>query len=101
MASQDQRKVLSFRTETYEGDMRITLERDTRNIPFAITCGIGGWMVHTCYFSTEEQARTAYDLMKCDLVRLYDLIPDAHPDPPQSAFDVLYQEMHNFVRHYS
>jgi hypothetical protein len=34
---------------------RITLERDGHQ-PFAITCGSYGWMVHTSFFSGEEEA---------------------------------------------
>ncbi len=43
---------------------RITLERDCPTAPLAITCGIGGWLVHTRYFSTEAEAQQAYEEMK-------------------------------------
>ena len=34
---------------------RISLERDTIVAPFAITCGIYGWMLHTRYFSSRTK----------------------------------------------
>ena len=60
---------------------RITLESRTRSgrgsspppIPFAITCGIYGLFVHTCYFSHETHARNAYAEMKIGLDRILTL----------------------------
>jgi hypothetical protein len=43
---------------------RITIERDGRIAPFAITCGVYGWMVHTRFFSEEQSARDAMRVMK-------------------------------------
>ena len=54
---------------------RITLERDTRSAPFAITCGIYGWMMHTCRFGDEAQARRDYDAMKQALGAIARAIP--------------------------
>jgi hypothetical protein len=42
----------------------ITVEGDTKNAPFAITCGIYGWMVHTRFFGTEAEARDDCAAMK-------------------------------------
>ncbi len=49
---------------------RITLERAASVAPFAITCGIYGWMMHTCFFSTEAEAESQYNLMKDSLSAL-------------------------------
>jgi hypothetical protein len=43
---------------------RITLECDATIAPFAITCGIYGWMVHTRFFGVQSEARGDYDLMR-------------------------------------
>ena len=43
---------------------RITLERAARVAPFASTCGIYGWMMHTRFFSVEDEAEAQYGLMK-------------------------------------
>jgi hypothetical protein len=62
--------------EEYDGGARITLEREGETAPFAITCGVYGWMVHTCFFGVEEAATGAYDAMKTDLGRIVDILPD-------------------------
>lgn len=46
---------------------RITLERDSQSAPFAITCGIYGWMLHTRFFTTENEANSQYEQMKAAL----------------------------------
>jgi hypothetical protein len=43
---------------------RITMERAARVAPLAITCGIYGCMMHTRFFSVEEEAEAQYGLMK-------------------------------------
>jgi len=43
---------------------RITLERDCRVAPFAITCGIYGWMLHTRFFGSQEEAEAQHEAMK-------------------------------------
>jgi hypothetical protein len=42
------------RDEEHPQEARIHLERDTRNAPFAITCGIYGCMMHTRLETTIE-----------------------------------------------
>ena len=49
---------------------RITLERDGRIAPFAITCGIYSWMMHTRFFGSQNEANSDYDSMKCSLAKL-------------------------------
>lgn len=53
---------------------RITLEQGERP-PFAITCGIYGWMVHTRFFATEVEARGAYEVMKPVLAEIAAAVP--------------------------
>lgn len=70
--------------EEHDLGARITLEVDAGRIPFAITCGVYGWMCHTCYFGSREIAEAEYSRMKHALRGLLDLIsvpndvPDAH-----------------------
>ena len=49
---------------------RITIERNCQSAPYAITCGVYGWMVHTRFFSSETEARSECVKMKVALVRL-------------------------------
>lgn len=50
--------------EEYGESSRITLERDCKSAPFAITCGVYGWMVHTRFFADEGEAIEQYEAMK-------------------------------------
>ncbi len=58
------------RDEEHSLGARITLERAASVAPFAITCGIYGWMMHTRFFSTEAEAEAQYDLMKTGMSAL-------------------------------
>ena len=42
---------------------RITLESETLT-PFAITCGVYNWMVHTRFFADEAEAQSEFEKMK-------------------------------------
>jgi hypothetical protein len=48
----------------------ITLERDCKYAPVAITCGVYGSMVHTRYFSALPDGEAAFEEMKPALVAL-------------------------------
>ena len=63
---------------------RITLERDARVGPFAITCGIYGWMLHTRWFPTAAAARRDYEAMKTALDEIMMAIP-LENDPDRDA----------------
>jgi hypothetical protein len=63
---------------------RITLECAAKIAPFAITCGIYGWMMHTRYFSNEEDAGRAVGAMKDALDEILQLIPE-RDDPAKDA----------------
>ncbi|MEP3279441.1 MAG: hypothetical protein ABJN26_25755 [Stappiaceae bacterium] len=61
----------------YEHEMgaRITIERDGDIAPFAITCGIYGWFVHTRFFSTHEEADGACAEMQTAMNAIIQIIP--------------------------
>ncbi len=61
--------------EEYESMTRITIEKDGTIVPFSITCGIYGWMMHTRFFGSEEEARIQMKLMKSKLASIVDMIP--------------------------
>ncbi|MBC7813494.1 MAG: hypothetical protein H7175_20205 [Burkholderiales bacterium] len=54
--------------EEHLAGARITLEKDTTLAPYAITCGVYGWMVHTRFLADEETAEHAYAEMRRALV---------------------------------
>jgi hypothetical protein len=55
------------RDEEHVLGARITLEKECEIAPYAITCGIYGWMMHTCYLSEEDKAVEQYEAMKAEL----------------------------------
>jgi hypothetical protein len=59
--------------ESFDHGARITLERSTRLAPFAITCGVSGWLVHTRFFEKEAEARSQCDTMKVALARMAEM----------------------------
>ena len=47
-----------------------SLLSETTNIaPFAITCGIYGWMAHTRFFGSKDEANAEYDKMNPRLLK--------------------------------
>lgn len=61
--------------EEHEEGARITLERDSPTAPYAITCGVYGWMFHTRYFGSEKEARSEYEQMKVGLAEIASAVP--------------------------
>jgi hypothetical protein len=58
--------------DEYKSMARITIEKNGQTAPFSITCGIYGWMVHTRFFDTLEEARKQMELMKSKLESIVD-----------------------------
>lgn len=57
-----------LRDEECPDGARITLEEETHmGVPFAITCGVYGWLVHTRFIADKPTAEDAYDKMKLGL----------------------------------
>jgi hypothetical protein len=61
--------------EEHDLGARITLEREADNAPFAITCGIYGWMFHTRWFGSEADASAEFERMKSGLGAILNIIP--------------------------
>lgn len=74
---------------------RITLERDGHT-PFAITCGIYGWMAHTRFFGVEKEASSEYLLMKNALSELLERASKS----ADGGHEVLMDGAHRFVDSY-
>jgi hypothetical protein len=85
--------------EKHVDGARITLERDGYT-PFAITCGIYGWMMHTRFFANEENARRAYEEMKPALDSVIQSIPlESDPDC-DAKMKATARMIKEFVEHY-
>ena len=84
------------RDEEHSLGARITLERDARIAPFAITCGIYGCMLHTRFFSIESEASAQYEEMKVALSTLLLTETEGGPEGCRSFLDGVAQ----FVKKY-
>src|SRR5438034_6316937 len=88
------------RDEAHPLGARITLEREPALVPFAVTCGIYGWMVHARYFATEEVAQAAFEEMKPELARLLELIPREDDPDAGTTFPVVARALEDFVQRF-
>lgn len=82
------------------GGAHITLERETRVAPFAITCGIHGWMVHRRFFGTEEEAEAEFDTMNADLARLVGMVPSQSDPQVNAKAQTVARAIMDFMRRY-
>jgi hypothetical protein len=86
--------------EEHADGARITLERGGAAAPFAITCGIYDWLVHTRFFDTEDGAKEAFQSMEMEMVHILRLIPDqANFDFDRDGPPVI-QAIGNFVERF-
>jgi len=79
---------------------RITLERDTSVAPYAITCGIYGWMMHTRYFADHDAAQRDYETMKASLSHILSLIPLKTDPDLQSKLGLVTRAIAEFADRY-
>jgi hypothetical protein len=64
-----------LRDDEHPWGARITLERSADVVPFAITCGIYGWMMHTCWLPTLHQADVEFAQMRDAISAILEMIP--------------------------
>ena len=86
--------------EEHELGARITLERDASTAPYAVTCGIYGWMVHTRYFSDCDVAQREYEAMKGGLSQILSLIPLTTDPALQSKIELVSKAIAEFIDRY-
>lgn len=82
--------------EEHSKGARITLERDG-SAPFAITCGIYGWMVHTRFLSNLTEAQQAFDEMKAELGNILNLVPLADDQRVDAKTLVVEEAIDRFI----
>ena len=66
--------------EEHAQGARITLEQ-CKYPPFAITCGIYGWLVHTAFAASKEEAQRQFAALTERLEGILRIIP--HVDDPE------------------
>jgi len=89
-----------IRDEEHSDGARITLERDAMAAPFAITCGIYGWMVHTRFFGTEAEAHSELEEMKSELARVLGTIPLTSDPEVDSKSHAVVESISAFVERF-
>ena len=90
---------LVMRDEAYGSRARLTLENETFPAPYAITCGIYGWMMHTRYFASLDEAQAAFSDMKPDIERILTLITTETLDD-DTRFVLVAGELKEFIARY-
>ena len=70
--------------EEHADGARITLEGGP-TAPYVIRCGAYGWLLHTRYFGSEDDARAAYHDMKIGLDQLLEKVESATDEEATSA----------------
>ncbi|GHO94959.1 hypothetical protein KSF_050070 [Reticulibacter mediterranei] len=83
--------------EEYVRGGRITLEQ-CRYPPFAITCGVYGWMVHTTFASSLGEAKETYVAMKKRLEEICRLVPSLDDVNVEEKCDHVVNVLEAFVR---
>jgi hypothetical protein len=89
-----------IRDEEHASGARITLERDTPTAPFAITCGVYGWMVHTRFFAVETDAATQFEAMKGALSEIIAIIPMADDAELEKKSGGVSEALNLFIQQY-
>ena len=84
----------------HEQGARITIEQDCLTGPFAITCGIYGWCVHTCFFSTFDGAESTCLEMQIKLDAILKLIPMKTDPECDAKTDKVIDAISEFVATY-
>lgn len=85
--------------EAYIQGARITLER-CHYPPFAITCGIYGWMVHTTFASSLDEALAKLEAMKKRLREICQLIPFPDDMELEAKSHTVSKALEAFVREF-
>ncbi len=88
------------RDEEHESGARITLEEEGSSAPFAVTCGVYGWMMHTRYFSEESEADDEYDRMKNELDEILESIPAEKENLDEETESEIWEKIELFMETY-
>ena len=85
----------------YAGSARITLEANCLRAPYAITCGVYGFLfVHTRFLADDETAIYALDEMKAALADIVNRIPDEDDADLDAKLDAVNEAAEAFVRRF-
>ena len=89
-----------IRDEEHFDGARITLEKGGHNAPFAITCGVYNWMVHTCFYLDQLTAEDEFAAMKGDIEQILSLIPRVDVDDLDNRLSSIDDAISDFVERF-
>lgn len=89
-----------IRDEEHPHGARITLEQGCKHAPFAITCGVYGWMVHTCFFADQFTADDEFEQMKVALDGVVALIPMEDTPDMDAQYAAVEQAISTFAERF-
>lgn len=90
-----------IRDDEHIDGARITLEQGCRMAPFAITCGIYGWMVHSCFYADQMTAEDEYALIKEEIEHILTMIPRDDAPDLDYHLDSVEEAVASFARRFS
>jgi hypothetical protein len=83
--------------EEYGPEVRLTLEQDESRSFYALTCGVAGWLVHTRFFDSRDQAIAAFEQMRPALEELWSQLPREDPRRSREAARVGGERLSAFI----
>ncbi len=86
--------------EEHSSGARITLEEGCLRAPYAITCGVYGWMVHTRFLADDESAQHALAEMRPALARIVALLPGDSDEDIDIKIDALTEAIAAFAERF-
>lgn len=86
-----------MRDEEHPDGARITLERDCLRVPYAITCGVYGFPMHTRYIADEPTAIHEYEQMQPALAKILALVPDEDAPDYAEKYDAVTEALEQFA----
>ena len=86
--------------EEYTGAARITLEEGCLHAPYAITCNVATYLLHTRFLADDETALYAIDEMKPALAKIADLLPDDDDEDWSAALEAVTEAAVGFTRRF-
>lgn len=86
--------------EEHSDGARITLEEGCLRAPFAITCGVYGWLVHTRFMADDETAQHAIGEMKPALAAIAELLPTDDDAEPEARVEAVLEAVSAFTERF-
>ena len=91
---------IMVKDEEHSAGARIAMEKEGSNAPYIVTCGIYGWMYHTCYFDKEEDANKGYAAMRNGIADILGMVPQPGAPDAEKQIENVQAAIAKFVEAY-